>query len=114
MTDVEEEARRRADAAAGTSDERQVSLSRRERDELAEVVKQMRKESRRVFGSAVARVVDRWDGPDVVRSALEWARLEGIHIRDPDGWREDGKSLDDPINEAEYRRRVNISTIGPA
>lgn len=51
---------------------------------------------------------------ELLRSALEWAALDGYKIRDPDGWRTDGKSLDALINQAEYQRRLNVSTIGPA
>jgi hypothetical protein len=49
----------------------------------------------------------------VKRSGLEWAALEGYLIMDPDGWRRDGTSLEALLDYADYRERLEISTIGP-
>ena len=40
-----------------------------------------------------------------------WVEFEGIEILDPDGWREDGKSYDEPISHAEFLERAYRSTI---
>lgn len=41
----------------------------------------------------------------------EWETKTGITILDPDGWRKDGKSFDEPIDEAEWNERMFISTV---
>lgn len=43
----------------------------------------------------------------------DWARLKGIVIVDPDGWRDDEnyRRWDEPITEEEFRRRAAVSTI---
>lgn len=46
-----------------------------------------------------------------LRSPSEWGEIFGIQVLDPDGWRHDGKPWDDPIDVAEYRRRVWPSTV---
>jgi hypothetical protein len=61
------------------------------------------------FG-ALIRPADR---PDGLRSGLEWAAARGIKILDPDGWRDDGKPLDELIAEDEFEQRLAQSTAGP-
>jgi hypothetical protein len=63
-------------------------------------------------------VVDEYDRQDEIKkTAFEWADLDNILIYDPDGWREGAplgeKSMDEPITQDEYDKRVWISTIGP-
>lgn len=41
----------------------------------------------------------------------EWCEHTGIRVLDPDGWRIDGRSWDEPIDEAEFKERVWSSTI---
>jgi hypothetical protein len=41
----------------------------------------------------------------------EWQKITGIIIYDPDGWREDNKNWDDPIDQDEWNRRMIISTV---
>lgn len=40
-----------------------------------------------------------------------WCKILGIKILDPDGWREDNKSWKAPLTEAEFRVRMNKSTL---
>lgn len=40
----------------------------------------------------------------------EWQELEGIIVIDPDGWRKDGKSFDEPISKDEFNQRMVLST----
>lgn len=57
------------------------------------------------------------DPAEELRPPSEWADAEGITIHDPDGWRGTrdlpAKSYDEPITNAEYRRRRQTSTVGP-
>lgn len=46
-------------------------------------------------------------------TGYEWALEEGIWIYEPNGWSNDGKSLNDQISYDEYRERVLNSVIGP-
>jgi hypothetical protein len=41
----------------------------------------------------------------------EWQEKTGITILDPDGWRKDGKSFDEPIDLNEWNERMFISTV---
>lgn len=41
----------------------------------------------------------------------EWEKLTEITILDPDGWREDNKSFEEPIEEEEFMRRMWNSTV---
>lgn len=49
------------------------------------------------------------------KTATEWLQLDefkGVHILDPDGWRQsDGVSYDDPISYADFHHRFNMSTV---
>lgn len=45
------------------------------------------------------------------RTPDEWCRILGVTILDPDGWRQDGKSWDEPITRPEFMRRMQVSTI---
>ena len=40
-----------------------------------------------------------------------WSRLTGIRIIDADGWRIDGKSINAPIDAAEWEQRMCMSTV---
>jgi hypothetical protein len=44
------------------------------------------------------------------RTPAEWEVIDGIRVIDPDGWRVDGKSFDEPISWDEWQRRVGPST----
>lgn len=39
-----------------------------------------------------------------------WCKEFGLTIHDPDGWRVDNKDYDDPITEADFRKRAEEST----
>lgn len=41
----------------------------------------------------------------------QWQRRKRVFVIDPDGWRKDDKSWDDPITEAEFDRRAAASTV---
>lgn len=56
-------------------------------------------------------VQTRAGSPAHVQTPDEWSRRLGVIVRDPDGWRNDGKSWDDPISEDEFRRRASLSTV---
>lgn|SRR5487761_198418 len=45
------------------------------------------------------------------KKPIEWAREHGIIIIDSDGWRDDGKSFDEPISLHEFRARAILSTM---
>jgi len=45
------------------------------------------------------------------RTPAEWERLECVVVLDPDGWRYDSKEWGDPIQFAEWERRMAASTI---
>jgi len=51
-------------------------------------------------------------GDQPLLTPVEWEHQLSIKVLDPDGWREDGKSYDDPVDEAEFRRRAALSTSG--
>lgn len=109
---------------------RAVVLSRGDRDALVELVTQLRKESRHVESKRILRVIDAFDvseqlpsdwsmpEPTIMRSGKEWAALEGIQLRDPDGWRGDSslgaKALDEPMDREEFDVRRQESTVGPS
>jgi hypothetical protein len=40
-----------------------------------------------------------------------WGEKYGIHVLDPDGWREDGADFFEPITYAEWKARLWGSTI---
>ncbi len=51
-----------------------------------------------------------------LKSAHEWAELDGLLIKDPDGWRDGVEELPAqdpmvPIARGEYERRVEVSTV---
>lgn len=46
-----------------------------------------------------------------VRRPAEWADALRFTIHDPDGWRNDGKSFDEPVTAEEFDRRAQICTI---
>lgn len=41
----------------------------------------------------------------------DWATEQGIFIRDPDGWRRDHVSFEEPCTKEEFDRRMMVSTI---
>lgn len=45
------------------------------------------------------------------QNAHDWARELGAEIIDPDGWRNEGRSMDEAITKAEFDRMINQSTI---
>lgn len=49
---------------------------------------------------------------DVIRkSPVEWERLTGIKVRDPDGWREADKDYGDPVSLEEFSALCKTSTV---
>lgn len=47
-----------------------------------------------------------------LKKPQEWARLEGIKIKDPDGWRTaDAPDFDTLITHDEYTTRLSRSTV---
>ncbi len=42
---------------------------------------------------------------------MEWAADIGVNIRDPDGWRRDGKAWLEPLSYDDFCERMTISTI---
>jgi hypothetical protein len=42
---------------------------------------------------------------------VTWAKLRGIIIYDPDGWRSDKQSFYKPVTEDEFNRRMMLCTI---
>jgi hypothetical protein len=48
----------------------------------------------------------------MLRTPREWekGRKDGREVVDPDGWRRDGKSFEEPIPESEYEERSGVST----
>lgn len=54
------------------------------------------------------------DSLSVTRTPSSWSEFFGTDIRDPDGWRVDGKSFDDPITAMEFACRwISSSCIQP-
>lgn len=57
---------------------------------------------------------------DVIRKTpVDWERLTGIKVLDPDGWREADKDYGDPVSIAEFGELCKTSTVqlrmsGPA
>lgn len=47
---------------------------------------------------------------DDTKTPEEWCELLGVRILDPDGWRQDSKSLTDPITRQEFESRLVTST----
>jgi hypothetical protein len=45
-----------------------------------------------------------------LKTPEEWSRITDVTILDPDGWRYDGKSWDEPITRKEWSWRWAIST----
>lgn len=41
----------------------------------------------------------------------DWASEKGIIVLDPDGWRRDDTSFEEPCTEGEFMRRMMVSTI---
>lgn len=66
-------------------------------------------------GDLIRKTPEGWDHAwhDEKRTPAEWLATDysGIVIRDPDGWREDGKSMDEPISKDEFSRRLAICTL---
>lgn len=50
---------------------------------------------------------------DVRRTPDEWSAAKGIEVRDPDGWRNEGRDWNEPVTEAEFNRLCGPSTIRP-
>jgi hypothetical protein len=49
---------------------------------------------------------------EILRTPTEWESVTGIRVIDPDGWRGvGGRSWEEPITEAEWDKRVSVSTI---
>lgn len=63
------------------------------------------------------------DTQPVLKTPAEWLEFfndqpgdnswKNVVILDPDGWRSDGKSFDEPIDLEEFEDRAMSSTIGP-
>lgn len=48
---------------------------------------------------------------EIKKTPDEWSEEDGIYVLDDDGWRRDGKSFDEPITRAEYKKRLIGSTV---
>lgn len=48
--------------------------------------------------------------PAELHTPAEWCALAAVEVLDPEGWRVDGKSWDDPINADEFKTRFHGST----
>lgn len=46
----------------------------------------------------------------ILKTPKEWQEETGITILDPDGWRKDKKSFDEPISEDDWNERMKWST----
>lgn len=46
-----------------------------------------------------------------MRTPTEWSEIDQVTVLDPDGWRQDAKSFDDPISYEEFRQRAVNSTL---
>lgn len=46
-----------------------------------------------------------------LRTPMEWAARAGFTVLDPDGWRADGKSFEEPIAWEEFTQRCITSTL---
>jgi len=50
----------------------------------------------------------------IKRTSFEWAKLVGVEIIDPDGWRKDDNVwLETPIGYFDFCNRMEVSTIRP-
>lgn len=57
------------------------------------------------------RVTDVLVDDPALKTPDEWCQITGTQIVDPDGWRgASGRPFTDPINEAEFQRRLSVST----
>ncbi len=45
------------------------------------------------------------------KTPAEWEAIYNLRVLDADGWRQDGKDYDEPIDEAEWNERMSISTV---
>ena len=53
-----------------------------------------------------------WDLIFAKKTAIEWAKFDGIVILDPDGFRyDDGITAETPISYAEYSKHITFSTV---
>lgn len=41
----------------------------------------------------------------------KWGKVTGLVVCDPDGWRRDGKSFDEPVTYDEFVERATTSTV---
>jgi hypothetical protein len=48
---------------------------------------------------------------NTLKTPAEWADEFGYEILDPDGWRIDGKSFEEPVDVREFGWRWAISTV---
>jgi DNA repair protein RadC/predicted ABC-type ATPase len=55
--------------------------------------------------------IDETRQPAETKTPQQWAEAIGYRIIDPDGWRADGKSLDEPLTWDEFRQRARVSTM---
>jgi hypothetical protein len=46
-----------------------------------------------------------------LKTGRQWAHERGIEIIDPDGWRSDGRDLNDHITKEDFEARIAISTV---
>ena len=47
----------------------------------------------------------------MLKKPEEWEEISGIRVVDPDGWRRDGASFDEPCTQAQFRKRCGESTV---
>lgn len=81
--------------------------------EVTETVKcrRCRRKLRRAAEAGIGPVCARREATET-RTAAEWQmEMPELVIRDPDGWRGQGRSWDDQITRAEYLTRRAMSTV---
>ena len=56
-------------------------------------------------------VAENYNLEDNLKTGYEWAEIKGVRVIDPDGWRNDDKTMADEITKKEFNQRLLYSTI---
>lgn len=95
----------------------EAEIFRRRHQEMENRIARMREEKERLQQELEVLRQDRQhycssnNKPVIYLRPTEWANLACIVIKDPDGWRRDGKDFHEPITYEEFTRRLNLSSI---